>query len=39
MIGTFPGFHSPADRGDAIGFAQLEKIAEASAALIMRGVG
>lgn len=39
MIGTFPGFHTPADRGDTIDFAQLEKIGEASAALIMRGVG
>lgn len=39
MIGTVPGFHTPADRGDAIDFAQLEKVAEASAALIMRGVG
>ena len=36
MIGTFPGFHTPADRGEAIDFAQLEKIAEASAAVIKR---
>jgi hypothetical protein len=38
MIGTFPGFHTPADRGEAIDFAQLEKIAEASAKLILGGV-
>ena len=39
MIGTFPGFHTPADRGEAIDFAQLEKVADASAVLIMGGAG
>jgi hypothetical protein len=36
MIGTFPGFHTPADRGEAIDYVKLEKIAEASAALLRR---
>ena len=36
MIGTFPGFHTPADRGEAIDYGQLEKIAQASEALIAR---
>jgi hypothetical protein len=36
MIGTFPGFHTPADRGEAIDYGQLEKIAQASEGLILR---
>jgi hypothetical protein len=36
MIGTFPGFHTPADRGEAIDYVQLEKIAIASETLIAR---
>ena len=36
MIGTFPGFHTPADRGEAIDFVQLEKIAVASESLLAR---
>jgi hypothetical protein len=36
MIGTFPGFHTPGDRGEAIDYAQLEKIAQASETLIAR---
>jgi hypothetical protein len=36
MVGTFPTFHTPADRGEAIDYAQLELIAAASAGLIQR---
>lgn len=36
MVGTFPTFHTPADTGEAIDFAQLELLAEASATLIKR---
>jgi hypothetical protein len=34
MVGTFPTFHTPADRGEAIDYALLERIADASAAVI-----
>jgi hypothetical protein len=36
MIGTFPGFHTPADRGEAIDYGQLEKIAQACESLLGR---
>lgn len=36
MVGTFPTFHTSADRGEAIDYAQLEQIAAASAELIQR---
>jgi hypothetical protein len=36
MVGTFPGFHTPADLGDAIDYDLLERIAAASQALLLR---
>jgi hypothetical protein len=39
LIGTFPGFHTPTDRGEAIDFELLEKIADASASLIQQVSG
>ncbi len=36
MVGTFPGFHTPADRGAAIDFELLESIAGASLTVLRR---
>ncbi len=36
MVGTFPGFHTSADRGEAIDYDVLERIASASEALLWR---
>jgi hypothetical protein len=36
MSGQFPTFHTPLDKGEAIDFAQLERIASAAGALIMQ---
>jgi hypothetical protein len=38
MSGIFPGFHTPEDLGQAIDYATLERIAQASAEMILNGL-
>jgi hypothetical protein len=38
-IATFPGFYTPANRGDAIDYDLLERIAAASQTRLLRAAG